>query len=123
MPEKKPTPIALAIRHESAKEPPPELKSGWLVVVVLRQPLYGDMRTWVGEVQQCSTIGLRITSMDWMIGMCSGADFWFPWTDIVAIETYTDKHDDRHVDLGLRQLRYNGASTEEIRAHQDRARK
>jgi len=88
----------------------PELRAGWVVLVVLRRPLSGDLRCYVGEMQRTSTLGLRITTVDWITGGFTGADFWFPWADIAAVEVYTEQHFLDHVDFGAKQTRYNRPS-------------
>jgi len=86
----------------------PELLAGWVVAVILAQPLAGGMRCYVGEVQRASAQGLRITHIDWLSGEFAGADFWFPWNTIAAIEVYTHEHNLEGVDLGKIQTRHNG---------------
>ncbi len=90
----------------------PELSAGWVVLVLLARPVYGDMRCFVGEVQRSSPLGLRITTIDWLLGTFTGADFWFKWEHVVAVEVFTDQHELGHVDLGARQTRYNGRPAE-----------
>jgi hypothetical protein len=94
-------------------KPEATMRAGWHVLVVLKQPLYGDMRCFVGEVQAVDVRGVRITLIDWFTGFFSGADMWFPWDGIAAIETYTDQHDLGGAQLDVKQNRYNGRKAED----------
>lgn len=80
------------------------LEAGWGVAIILRRPINGNA-CYVGEVQACDDRGIRISAMDWLIGMCVDMDWWFPWTDIAAMEVSTDQHSGW--DPGLTQARAN----------------
>ena len=67
------------------------LLPGWGVSIILRQPV-NDLVCYVGEVQAVDERGIRITGMDWFVGECVGMDWWFPWSDIAAMEIATDAH-------------------------------
>jgi hypothetical protein len=99
---------------------------GWGVAVILRQPV-NELACYVGEVQAVDEHGIRIriSATDWLIGEAVGMDWYFPWSDIAAMEIFTDSHSGW--DPGITQARANkaaGLMTEEAWAdyirHRDR---
>ncbi|HEY1444759.1 MAG TPA: hypothetical protein VGF51_07660 [Acidimicrobiales bacterium] len=88
-------------------ENPPILQPGWGVAIILRQPV-NELACYAGEVQAVDGRGVRISAMDWAIGLCVGMDWWFPWADIAAMEVCTDHHSGW--DPGRTQSRANRAA-------------
>lgn len=64
------------------------LEGGQLVVLALKNisPPY------VGQVQELSEYGVRITLIDWIAGDFVGFDFFAPWTSIQSAIVATNEH-------------------------------
>jgi len=78
-------------------------KEGWGVSIVLKSPVQ-KLLCWVGEIQAVDERGIRITTIDWVTGMMTGMDWWFPWSEIAAIEVATESHPGWDPGLTQRQI-------------------
>lgn len=68
------------------------LSPGYAVGIALREPI-AKLNYFVGEVQAVDDIGIRITHVDWLVGLFSGFDCWFPWANVLGItEIATPAH-------------------------------
>lgn len=83
------------------------LEVGWGVAVILRQPV-NNLACYVGEVQAVDEHGIRLTLIDWFTGMFASMDWYFPWSDIAAMEISTDQHSGW--DPGTTQAKANRAA-------------
>lgn len=86
------------------------LEPGYCVGVALREPIC-SLRYYVGEVQAVDELGIRITGIDWMVGMFCGFDHWFPWSNILGLkDVATEAHSlhDWASQQGSSQRRHNG---------------
>lgn len=68
------------------------LQAGHLVALVLK-PEVAPIRCYVGEVQDVDQHGVRVTLIDWLIGMFCGDDLWVPWDSILSALVATPEHD------------------------------
>lgn len=68
------------------------LEGGQLVVLSVRKDTMNS-KDYVGQVQQVSEYGVRITLMDWIAGTFVGFDFFAPWTSIQSAMVATKDHD------------------------------
>ena len=69
-------------------------EKGWHVALNLGTEITGSTtNVLVGEVQAVDARGVRITLMDWLLGMPTGNDFYAPWSAIRSSLIATDQHD------------------------------
>lgn len=77
----------------------------WVVAIALREPV-GDLACYVGEVQAIDDRGVRVTLIDWLIGMAVSWDFFVPWSNIAGMQVATQDHGtDRYNEFGKFQTR------------------
>lgn len=76
------------------------LRPGFFVALTLKEGA-NSMRCHVGEVQTVDDYGVRITYVDWVIGRCSGWDFFAPWDSIASAQVATSDHSDALQHFGL----------------------
>lgn len=73
-------------KEKSMPKPLPNSPEGTLtsgMVVALRlKPGTAPLRSYVGEVQATDEHGLRLTLVDWNVGMFNSYDFFVPWENI-----------------------------------------
>ncbi|SRR5579883_1216773 len=67
----------------------PLLKTSYLVSVAVFDP----RSVYFGDVQAVTTIGLRLTRIDWPTGRCTGADVLIPWSKVAMAYVATPAHD------------------------------
>ncbi len=67
-------------------------KKGYLVALSLSENA-APLRSYVGEVQEVDSKGIRITLIDWIIGNFSHDDLFISWTNIEASLIATPEHD------------------------------
>jgi hypothetical protein len=69
----------------------PTLQPGWWVALTLAAGS-APLRCYVGEVQAVDERGVRITLVDWLLGMACGFDLFVPWRNIESALVGTDQH-------------------------------
>ncbi len=67
------------------------LEGGQLVILTVRVD-GPNSKDFVGQVQEISEYGVRITLMDWIAGDFVGFDFFAPWTSIQSAIVATSEH-------------------------------
>lgn len=93
--------------RKASQAKPITLEVGWGVAIILREPVNGGV-CYVGEIQAMDDRGLRVRLMDWLIGAAVDMDWWFPWSDIAAMEVAD--HECSRWDPGRTQIRANHAA-------------
>ena len=68
------------------------LAPGFWVALTIKKGI-APLASYVGEIQAVDEHGIRITHIDWVIGLPLGYDFFFPWANIEAATIATPKHD------------------------------
>lgn len=70
---------------------PQAIRPGYRVALATRRSVAGNA-VWVGVVQEVDEHGVRLTGVDWLIGMEVGWDYYVPWTEIVVAQIATPDH-------------------------------
>lgn len=61
-------------------------------VVALMTDLPTRTKCYVGEVQAIDDVGVRITLIDWFIGMFTNEDLFVPWPHVIGAAVWTEAH-------------------------------
>jgi hypothetical protein len=61
-------------------------------VVALMTDLTTKTKCFVGEVQAIDDMGVRVTLMDWFVGMFCREDLFVPWPRVVGAAVWTAEH-------------------------------
>jgi hypothetical protein len=64
---------------------------GWTVGLILNKDVMG-CRAMVGRISFKDMHGLQITPVEWLTGMFTQMDEWYPWSAIVSATVQTDEH-------------------------------
>jgi hypothetical protein len=67
------------------------LEAGYWVALTLREDT-APLRVYVGQVQDVDERGVRITLVDWFVGLPASWDFFAPWDSIVSALVATPDH-------------------------------
>ncbi len=67
------------------------LEVGYLVALNVREGMT-PLPCYVGQIQAVDERGVRLTLVDWFVGIMSGADFFASWEIIEAALVYTPDH-------------------------------
>lgn len=70
----------------------PTLEPGWWVALTLK-PGTAPIRSYVGTVEAIDAHGIRITLINWLLGMAAGNDLFVPWANLDSALVCTDRHD------------------------------
>jgi predicted GIY-YIG superfamily endonuclease len=100
---------APVMRQANGDDTPRSIEPGFCVGVALREPI-GGMKYYVGEVQAVDDLGIRVSSIQWMIGTFTGFDEWFPWSNVLGLSGIATEAHSLHgwVDMqGDNQERHN----------------
>ena len=84
MPERSPS--------RARKRAVPTIDVGYWMAVVL-PPDTAPSRCYIGEVQAVDAHGIRLTLIDWMVGMADDFDVFVPWRHIESAFIATPEHD------------------------------
>lgn len=68
------------------------LAPGYWVALVLVEGA-APLRCYVGQVQAIDERGVRLTLVDWVVGIPAGWDFFAPWPSILSALVATPQHD------------------------------
>lgn len=68
------------------------LRSGYWVALTLK-PDAAPLRSYVGKIEEVDDKGVRITLIDWIVGMATNWDFFAPWDSITSALVATPDHD------------------------------
>jgi hypothetical protein len=82
----------MAHPSRSVKPPAPTLDVGYWVAVVL-PPGTAPLRCYVGQVQAVDAQGIRLTLVDWLVGMADDFDLFVPWRHLESAFIATPEHD------------------------------
>jgi hypothetical protein len=74
------------------KRAAPTIDVGYWIAVVL-PPDTAPLRCYVGEVQAVDAHGIRLTLIDWLVGMADDFDVFVPWQHIASAFIATPEHD------------------------------
>lgn len=76
-----------------AQQPmPPVFERGHLVALKVTGTV-GGTSVLVGEVQAVDADGIRVSAMDWAVGLCCGWDYYLPHSRILDAMVATANHD------------------------------
>lgn len=70
----------------------PIFEPGWYVALNLAPEANDGLRVVVGELQAVDEHGVRITLIDWLVGMPTGTDLYAPWRSILSARIATHEH-------------------------------
>lgn len=68
------------------------LQTGYWVAITLKENT-APLPCYVGQIEAIDEHGLRITLIDWFIGMATSWDFFAPWESITSALVCTPDHD------------------------------
>ncbi|MCC5665922.1 hypothetical protein LC653_18855 [Nostoc sp. CHAB 5784] len=91
------------------------LAPGFWVALTIKKGI-APLASYVGEIQAVDEHGIRITHIDWAIGIASGYDFFFPWSNIEAATIATQEHD--ITGFGSRAEKWQNSIISQEEAHQ-----
>jgi hypothetical protein len=80
------------------------------VGVALAEPVAG-LRYYCGEIQALDDRGVRVTGFDWLVGLFTQFDVWFPWTNVLGMTEVATSDHSMHEwadKAGGAQRRHNG---------------
>ncbi len=82
------------------------LEVGFVVALVTDLP--GGLQCFVGEVQAIDDLGVRITLVDWIVGMFNSRDLFVTWHHVLGASVWTEEHSIFPGELERVQNKWNG---------------
>ena len=90
----------------------PTIAVGYWIAVVL-PPRHRPLRCYVGQVQAVDAQGIRLTLIDWLVGMADDFDVFVPWRHIESAFIATPEHYSGGLRTSGRSMAGNHATDED----------